>query len=152
MADPKIKFKRSSVQGKQPGASDLPLGELALNTYDGRAYISKSTNGGISTSVVNLSGVQIENAGTNVGYANTLNFVGSGVTVSVVNGVSIVNVTSSSGAVFNSIAVNGVYMNSNEISTNTNIPANNNAFVIGPIGIVPSYEVSIGIDSVLLIS
>ena len=94
MADPKIKFKRSSVQGKQPGAADLPLGELALNTYDGRAYISKSTDGGISTSVVNLSGVQVADEGTNVGYANTLNFVGSGVSVSVTNGVSVVNITS----------------------------------------------------------
>jgi hypothetical protein len=37
----KIVFKRSAVAGKVPALSDLALGEIALNTYDGRAYIRK---------------------------------------------------------------------------------------------------------------
>lgn len=49
MSDPRIKLKRSAVSGKIPTANDLPLGELALNTYDGRLYASK--NVGIGTTV-----------------------------------------------------------------------------------------------------
>jgi len=98
MANPIIKIKRSSVEGKQPGVADLPLGELALNTYDGRLYVSKSTDSGVTTSIVNVSGIQVQDEGTIVGYANTLNFVGTGVTVlSFSNGVGIVSITSGGG-------------------------------------------------------
>ena len=37
-----VKFKRSAVAGKIPATTDLQLGELALNTYDGRIYLKKS--------------------------------------------------------------------------------------------------------------
>jgi hypothetical protein len=40
-----VKLKRSAVEGKIPSTSDLALGELALNTFDGKAYIKKSANG-----------------------------------------------------------------------------------------------------------
>ena len=49
MADPRIRIKRSSVSGRIPSANDVPLGELALNTYDGKLYASK--NVGIGTTV-----------------------------------------------------------------------------------------------------
>jgi hypothetical protein len=98
MADPKIKIKRSAVAGKEPGIADLPLGELALNTYDGRLYVSKSTDSGVTTSIVNVSGIQISDEGSPVGYANTINFVGSAVTVvSVSGGVGIVSITGGGG-------------------------------------------------------
>jgi hypothetical protein len=47
-----LKLKRSSVSGKIPTTSDLQLGELALNTYDGKLY-TKIDNG--SVSIVDLS-------------------------------------------------------------------------------------------------
>lgn len=37
-----IKLKRSSVQGKVPLTTDLELGELAINTYDGKLYMKKN--------------------------------------------------------------------------------------------------------------
>jgi hypothetical protein len=37
-----VKFKRSAVAGKVPATTDLQLGELALNTYDGAIYLKKS--------------------------------------------------------------------------------------------------------------
>jgi hypothetical protein len=40
-----VKLKRSAVAGKVPSTGDLALGELALNTFDGKAYIKKSANG-----------------------------------------------------------------------------------------------------------
>ena len=48
-----IKLKRSAVAGKAPTTSDLDLGELGLNTYDGKLY-TKKDNG--TASIVELSG------------------------------------------------------------------------------------------------
>jgi len=39
MAD--IKFKRSAVPGKVPTTTDLELGQLAINTNDGKLFIKK---------------------------------------------------------------------------------------------------------------
>lgn len=36
-----IKLKRSAVAGRVPQTSDLELGELAINTYDGKLYLKK---------------------------------------------------------------------------------------------------------------
>ena len=38
-----IKLKRTAVQGKVPTTSNLELGELALNTYDGRIFFQKDS-------------------------------------------------------------------------------------------------------------
>lgn len=40
-----IKIKRSAVAGKVPVDSDLDLGELAINTYDGKLFLKKSVSG-----------------------------------------------------------------------------------------------------------
>ena len=37
-----IKLKRSASQGATPSTSDLALGEVAINTYDGKMYIKKN--------------------------------------------------------------------------------------------------------------
>ena len=37
-----IKLKRSSTEGKVPGTGNLALGELAINTYDGRVFFKKN--------------------------------------------------------------------------------------------------------------
>jgi len=47
-----VKLKRSAVQGRNPTTSDLALGELALNTYDGNLFF-KRDNG--TESVVKVS-------------------------------------------------------------------------------------------------
>ena len=41
MANPKIKVKRSSIEGKVPAVTQLERGELAVNSYDGKVYILK---------------------------------------------------------------------------------------------------------------
>ena len=48
-----IKIKRSAVQGKAPAVGDLSLGELALNTYDGKLYTLKNSG---TSSVVEIGG------------------------------------------------------------------------------------------------
>lgn len=40
-----ILLKRSAVAGKVPLTSDVPLGSLALNTYDGKLFTKKSVSG-----------------------------------------------------------------------------------------------------------
>ena len=54
MAVNKLQLKRSAVPGKVPTTSSLDLGELALNTYDGRAFFKQS---GSLTSIVELATV-----------------------------------------------------------------------------------------------
>ena len=55
MATP-FRLKRSSVSGKRPNLSDLQLGELALNFYDGYLFAERDTAGvGIGTTVALLT-------------------------------------------------------------------------------------------------
>jgi len=49
-----MQLKRSSVQGKIPTSEQLELGELALNTFDGKLYTKKDT--GVVQSVVEIGG------------------------------------------------------------------------------------------------
>ena len=53
MANPTIKIKRSAVAGKIPTGDQLPLGEVALNTYDGRLFASKNVGLGTTVFAVN---------------------------------------------------------------------------------------------------
>jgi hypothetical protein len=48
-----IKLKRSSTEGAIPATSALALGEVAINTYDGKMYIKKNDG---SDSVVEIGG------------------------------------------------------------------------------------------------
>lgn len=53
MANPIIKIKRSAVAGKIPTTTDLQLGELAINTYDGKVYIEQDQGAvGVGTTIV----------------------------------------------------------------------------------------------------
>ena len=64
MATP-FRLKRSAVTGKRPGLTDLQLGELALNTYDGNLFVERDTGGvGIATTIANLTPWK-ENYGSN---------------------------------------------------------------------------------------
>jgi hypothetical protein len=54
-----VKLKRSAVTGKTPTTSDLALGELALNTYDGNLFFKKDVSGTESIlTVATLTGSQ----------------------------------------------------------------------------------------------
>ena len=71
-----IQLIRSASAGAAPGTGDLELGELALNTYDGKMYMKKTVSG--TSSIVELSGTQ---AATSSAFAHTTyKFVASGST------------------------------------------------------------------------
>ena len=55
MATP-FRLKRSSVTGKRPALSDVQIGELAFNFYDGHLFAERDTGGvGIGTTVALLT-------------------------------------------------------------------------------------------------
>jgi hypothetical protein len=60
-----VKLRRSSVSGQKPTNTNLQLGELALNTTDGKVYMAKSGSLGpsveelISTNTVNTGSISL---------------------------------------------------------------------------------------------
>ena len=75
-----ITVKRSSVEGKIPLTTDLQLGELAINTYDGKLYLKRNdtlqdyiveVGGRVGFDVKNQTGSTITK-GTLVRFAGTL--------------------------------------------------------------------------------
>ena len=57
-----VKLRRSSVSGQKPTNSNLQLGELALNTTDGKVYMAKS--GSLGPSVEELVSTNTSNTGS----------------------------------------------------------------------------------------
>jgi hypothetical protein len=111
MTNPNIRIKRSAVAGKRPEISQVDMGELALNTNDGRLFTRKY-NVGIG-STVTLLNVWTENIGGGA-YYNEGN-IGIGTTLptsalSVVgDGVFSGSITASSfSGNFSSLVVSGV--------------------------------------------
>ena len=60
-----VKLRRSSVSGQKPTNSNLQLGELALNTTDGKVFMAVSGSGGpsvqelVSTNTVNTGSIYL---------------------------------------------------------------------------------------------
>ena len=91
-----IKLKRSAVSGNTPSTSDLELGEIAINTYDGKVFIKKDDGsasvievgaadntklplaGGTMTGALNMGGNSISNVGSFT--IDDVNFNGSSLT------------------------------------------------------------------------
>lgn len=78
MAD--IKFKRSAVEGKVPLTTDLELGQLAINTHDGKLFLKRNNTiqdyiveigGQVGFEVKNQTGATLSK-GTVVKFAGTL--------------------------------------------------------------------------------
>jgi len=53
-----VVLKRSAVTGRNPTTSDLALGELAINTYDGNLFFKKDSGTASIMSVATLTGTQ----------------------------------------------------------------------------------------------
>jgi len=61
MATP-IRIKRSAVAGKKPTDGQLQLGELAVNTFDGKIFLKQDQGGvGIGTRIVSLNANEVGN-------------------------------------------------------------------------------------------
>jgi hypothetical protein len=53
-----VKLRRSAVTGNKPTTSQLELGELAMNTYDGKIYFEKSGSAGESIEEILITNAQ----------------------------------------------------------------------------------------------
>lgn len=69
----KVQLKRSAVQNKVPLITDLDLGELAVNTYDGKLYLKKKV--GTTETIVEVGAGGGTTAST--GFENTFMLMGA---------------------------------------------------------------------------
>jgi hypothetical protein len=96
-----VRLRRSSVGGKKPTNAQLELGELSINTSDGKVFLAKSGSVGpsieelITTNTVNTGSINL------IGDITASNFVG--------NGSGVTNVISSSYAISSSHSVSASY-------------------------------------------
>ena len=120
MANPKIRAKRSSVEGKVPSTTQLERGEFAVNTYDGKVYVLKDQYSvGIATTTVNVNPWAEPNGiGAGVSYSGSVtatSFVGDG---SALTNLNVAGVATFSG-------------NYNHLFNKPTIPSNNNQLTNG---------------------
>lgn len=118
----KIELKRSAVPGKVPTTSSLALGEVAINTYDGKLYFKKEVSG--VQSIVELTGAS--GSFTSASYALTSSFAA---TASYFSG-SISNAISASFAATASFTPNAIVTASVSQNTITFTKGNNTTFSI----------------------
>lgn len=67
----KLQLKRSAVPGKIPATTDLDLGEIAINTYDGRVFIKKNVSGTESVVDITAAATPLVPSGTKMLFAQT---------------------------------------------------------------------------------
>jgi hypothetical protein len=115
-----VKLRRSAVSGRVPNNSQLQLGELSMNTTDGKIFLAKSGSGGPSIEEVIITNTQntgsLDIVGSISGSFLTGSFIGDGsglynIPASGVTGLSLDKI--SSGASTASIDANGLQINVN---------------------------------------
>ena len=86
MAVNKLLLKRSAVAGKEPTTASLDLGELAINTVDGKVYLKKESGSlqtivqltDVSGSILSASYAQTSSFSNNFTVGGPLNVYGNG--------------------------------------------------------------------------
>ena len=115
-----VKLRRSAVSGRVPNNSQLQLGELSMNTTDGKIFLAKSGSEGPSIEEVIITNTQntgsLDIVGSISGSFLTGSFIGDGsglynIPASGVTGLSLDKI--SSGASTASIDANGLQVNVN---------------------------------------
>jgi hypothetical protein len=111
-----IKLKRSATQDAVPSTSSLALGELAINTYDGKLFIKKSVSG--TESIVTIGEVGANSIGPSelASTAVTAGSYGSTSAIPVITIDADGRITSASTATISGLSANSV--TSTEIAAN----------------------------------
>jgi hypothetical protein len=77
-----VKLKRSATPSKVPTTDDLELGEIAINTYDGKLYFEKDNGTPAVVSVATSTDLAAKQnvlvSGTNIKTINGSSILGSG--------------------------------------------------------------------------
>ena len=126
-----VQLKRSALSGKVPGTGSLNLGELALNTYDGKIFFRRSGSTDtvqevITTNVINTGSVTL------TGTLTAQSIVGS---ISASNGIvsgssQVIGILSSLNSYTASYATTG----SNQFKADQNITGSLRATLTGSFG------------------
>jgi cytoskeletal protein CcmA (bactofilin family) len=69
-----LKLRRSAVEGKRPTNSQLELGELSINTTDGKIYFAKS--GSLNASIEEVVSTNTQNTGS-LNLSGSINLIGT---------------------------------------------------------------------------
>ena len=113
-----VKLRRSAISGKIPINSQLQLGELSMNTTDGKIFLSKSGSNGPSVEEVIITNTQnfgsIDIVGSISGSFLTGSFIGDGsglynIPATGVTGLSLDRIASSTSTA--SIDADGLHIN-----------------------------------------
>ena len=129
-----IKLRRSGVAGKIPTTAQLDLGEVALNTFDGRLYIKKSVNS--VESIVGIYGMPTTEETIVVD-----SFTGDGATTDF----TLTRIPKADQYAY--VSINGVRQHISEYSLNANVltltdaPANNDVVEIRTHDVTPNHVV-----------
>lgn len=59
MANTRQLQKRTGVEGRRPGIADIQLGEIAINTHDGKMFIKRDVNG--SVDIIQVGDDKVDN-------------------------------------------------------------------------------------------
>lgn len=123
----KIELKRSAVPGKVPSTSSLDLGEVAINTFDGKAYFKKNDG---TQKIVQLADVSGSIASAS--FATTASYAlfaanGGGATNQISTGSITASVDVSPNNLFLIKSGSNVYFN---ISSSSNTTLNSDLFII----------------------
>jgi hypothetical protein len=123
----KIELKRSAVPGKVPSTSSLDLGEVAINTFDGKAYFKKNDG---TQKIVQLADVSGSIASAS--FATTASYAlfaanGGGATNQISTGSIIASVDVSPNNLFLIKSGSNVYFN---ISSSSNTTLSSDLFII----------------------
>jgi len=153
-----VKLRRSAISGKIPINSQLQLGELSMNTTDGKIFLSKSGSNGPSVEEVIITNTQnfgsIDIVGSISGSFLTGSFIGDGsglynIPATGVTGLSLDRIASSTSTA--SIDADGLHINTDTTVTGSLTATEFTGSGLGltnvPIKISGSDEGSTSIDS-----
>lgn len=124
-----IELKRSAVPGKVPTTSSLNLGEIALNTYDGKIYFKKD-NG--TASIIELTALSSGSVPPTASYAISASYAATASSINfnifqITTGSITASVNTTPNNLFLIQSGSNVYLN---ISSSSNTTLYSNLFVI----------------------
>ena len=141
-----IKVKRSAVPSAAPTTANLALGELAINTYDGKLFIKKDNGTASIVEVGANSGAALSNdTATATPLYPMFAAATTGTPSTVYTSNSNYLYTPSTGAlqVKAVVASNALFVNNMTITSSYSIPVGDNASSVGPVTVSGGVAVTI---------
>lgn len=145
-----IKLRRSATSGAVPTTGQLALGELAMNTFDGKLFIKTDQSGTQSIAEIGAGGSTITIASTPPGSPNVGDIYWDDVDGSAyiyyddTNTQQWVSLSASSGSAGTSV----ILENERDISDNYTISANYNGLSAGPVSVAANKTVTVPANAI----